>query len=614
MNIKNISKLLIWGILFNNVATNSLAISRVDNINYETYVGNPITIDDWSEGENFYLEVQGNTIFNALKNVEWQPRSSYLYNSDLDIDIAGKTLTLINLSDKPLILSINSNNIVGFNGIFSREVIVPANSHVVEKVLENEALRTFVAYEKYGWNLSTDSKNLMNKLMVLEGEYNEDLIPKEYFEGMLSAGEMDNNIQLTTHNKNLWDGELELGSLNNSDGSNADSTTNLRTKNFIEVEGGRTYTLSNDMGYSNYLYEYDKDKRFIKYDGVKLVTRTVTLNAKTKYVKFRSTMNEVQNNLNVKYLFELSDKQTDYAAPQRNTLNFTLNEPIRCIPNVASDKILNKNGKWVVERNCGERVYNSVTDASNSKILTDGVKTIYKLEEPTYDYLSDDSDISLYEDITYIYAKSDIPVIIRVSVDRSLSLAIEYLQRAIDNPTLENISQARIFINLLEESSLKDQLQNQLNTIVKVEDLEIEKKMASVNIDVYIKSKNSMSMGLSTNYVSFDNFSGVEDMEMKNAVDITVSSSLPYALNAYLEGEIENGDKSNTLDKSILSIKESSKEGYRSFVNTVDKLVLKDNCEYGNFISHSIDLRLNGGIMHEKDVYRTTIKFEAEQK
>ena len=92
-----------------------------------------------------------------------------------------------------------------------------------------------MAYEKYGWNLSADSKELMNKLIVLEGEYGEDLIPKEYFEGMVSVGELDNNIQLTTQSKNLWDGELELGSLANNNGEIASSTTNLRTKNFIKM-------------------------------------------------------------------------------------------------------------------------------------------------------------------------------------------------------------------------------------------------------------------------------------------------------------------------------------------------------------------------------------------
>ena len=42
-------------------------------------------------------------------------------------------------------------------------------------------------------------------------------------------------------------------------------------------------------------------------------------------------------------------------------------------------------------------------------------------------------------------------------------------------------------------------------------------------------------------------------------------------------------------------------------------MVLKDNNPPGNSIKHDIDLMLSGGVAHEKDVYKTTIKFEVEQ-
>lgn len=51
-----------------------------------------------------------------------------------------------------------------------------------------------------------------------------------------------------------------------------------------------------------------------------------------------------------------------------------------------------------------------------------------------------------------------------------------------------------------------------------------------------------------------------------------------------------------------------------TFVTTSDKIILKDNCNSGNNLIHGIDIKLKGSIMHKKDVYKTTIKFEAEQK
>lgn len=121
-------------------------------------------------------------------------------------------------------------------------------------------------------------------------------------------------------------------------------------------------------------------------------------------------------------------------------------------------------------------------------------------------------------------------------------------------------------------------------------------------------------MSVSTNSVMFEDFSGVEDGEKLSAINISINSSLPYSLNAYLPVEIQNSDKSNTMNKSILNIKESSESRYQTFANTTDKIILKDNCIAGNSLSHFIDLKLKGSISHEKDVYKTTIKFEAQQK
>ena len=143
---------------------------------------------------------------------------------------------------------------------------------------------------------------------------------------------------------------------------------------------------------------------------------------------------------------------------------------------------------------------------------------------------------------------------------------------------------------------------------------ELELKTSSANLDVYIKSENMLLLSLDTNSVTFEDFSGVEDVVKTNAVNISINSSLPYQLNAYLPIEIQNSDKSNTMDKRILNIKENSEADYKEFLNINEKVVLKDNCPSGNDVVHGVDLKLVGGIAHEKDVYKTTIKFEAEQK
>ena len=142
----------------------------------------------------------------------------------------------------------------------------------------------------------------------------------------------------------------------------------------------------------------------------------------------------------------------------------------------------------------------------------------------------------------------------------------------------------------------------------------LEGKKASVNLDVYIKSENMLSMSLNTSSITFDNYSGVEDMELEDAIGITINSSLPYDLNAYLESDIQNTDKSSKIDTGVFKIKDSSKTDYNSFEGTNVKLILNKDCEAGNYKNHNIDLKLEGDDAHEVDVYKTTVKFEVVQK
>ena len=181
-----------------------------------------------------------------------------------------------------------------------------------------------------------------------------------------------------------------------------------------------------------------------------------------------------------------------------------------------------------------------------------------------------------------------------------------------DNNSPSSLSYIRAIINSMDESSDKDLLSDRINNLPL--NIELDKKTTTSNLDIYIKCENMLSMSLDTNQISFSDFSGIEDVEKLNAVNITINSSLPYQINAYLPSEIQNADKDKTLDKSILNIKESGEMDYKEFNNINDKVILKDNCSSGNQLVHGIDIMLKGGIAHEKDVYKAVIKLEVEQK
>ena len=239
---------------------------------------------------------------------------------------------------------------------------------------------------------------------------------------------------------------------------------------------------------------------------------------------------------------------------------------------------------------------------------------VYRLENPIYEPLNTDLIISLFKENTYLSSNSIIPANIKVVVDRVLNRAKEFSKIAKLNPTVENISNARIWINLMDESILKDQLQEDINNIIDIADMQLEIKSVTSNVDVYVKSENALSLSLDTNSIIFDNYSGVEDIEKLNAINLTISSSLPYKVNAYLASEIQNADKSNIIDKSILNIKANSDTNYKEFMETINPVILLDDQSKGNGISHGIDLKLASNQSYKADIYKTVIKFEVEQK
>lgn len=137
---------------------------------------------------------------------------------------------------------------------------------------------------------------------------------------------------------------------------------------------------------------------------------------------------------------------------------------------------------------------------------------------------------------------------------------------------------------------------------------------SSSNIDVYIKPQSILSVSLNLNSVTFEEFNGVDNMEMLGALELSVDSNLPYDINAVLESEITNSEGTKTMDKSIFGIKASTDSIYKSFSNVGEKIVLFNNINPSMSQTHLVDMRLNGGIPYETDVYKTVVKFEVAQK
>lgn len=153
--------------------------------------------------------------------------------------------------------------------------------------------------------------------------------------------------------------------------------------------------------------------------------------------------------------------------------------------------------------------------------------------------------------------------------DKLPTLNAEFLA----NPITSTISQARYWINQMNESLLQSKLSN----VFDIFDVSLEREKVSFNIDIYIKSENMLSLSLNTNFIIFDEFSGMEDMEKLSAINLTINSSPQYEVNSYLVGELSNSDKSKTMDKAILNIRAHGNSSYSTFDNINQKVVLLDN-------------------------------------
>ena len=744
---KIISNGLAVGLLF-NTTTPSMASVLSDDNRYELFEGSNITINDILEENEPQVEIEGDTLFNIIGN---QGKDIYTHdNSDYTRKRLFKCKNLkpnTTYTFKTTISNITSTDTsdlkVHYENILedgTSKEIFPVNFK--QKLSEGRIEIVFttkdVTSTKTSLYLYIDSMNAQygtphqfsfesSECILVEGDYSNDNIP--YFEGIKSVGEIEGNIKINASNKNLFDtSKLYVENYNGindeADYYVADDSIFMSKKsesgNFVGTKvkctKGKTYRFGFAVGENS---DYSSLTMFI-YSDKAWGNRIATLTNKTNDLMsetFIATTDEVfvgcymhgageiGKVFEFKDVFVSEEHFSDYEKPQNSSQEILLNEPLRGIKDGVKDRIIKKNGQWVIERNCAEITidtssvymyreqiwddYYGVMININKKLgmklgrlsgvnyyyddfiaypncwniginysankqnmycispkpdeymnlfskipkaevdlysgtneekikqwfkdNCDKLNIVYQLETPIYEPIKFNS-FNLYLNTTYIYSDTLISPKIKIIVDRVANRAKESILIAESNPTIENISKARMWSNLMSESILKDVFLEAINDVTDIKDLQIEKKTVTYNIDVYIKSQNSLSISLSTNSILFDEFSGVEDLEKLNAVDITISSSLPYRLNSYLESELKNADGSKIIPKELFNIRLNRENDYKAFTNINEKLVLKDDCEKGNDNIFSIDLILKGSLMHKADVYKTVIKFEAEQK
>ena len=116
----------------------------------------------------------------------------------------------------------------------------------------------------------------------------EAMFPNPYYP--YSAGKLLSNAvqRIESVGRNVWDEEWEVGKLNLTDGRDASSTTEIRSKNYLPVFGSTTYysKVAALQGDGMAICQYDANFNYITYLLPNASTHLFTTSANTRYIRF----------------------------------------------------------------------------------------------------------------------------------------------------------------------------------------------------------------------------------------------------------------------------------------------------------------------------------------
>lgn len=263
----------------------------------------------------------------------------------------------------------------------------------------------------------------LSNIILLEGDWTNREIPSEYFEGMKSCGQDDENghkIEILSQSKNLFNESehlyqcsISVDSFNwgHSNGGNRRSVK-------IPCKPNTTYTFSKTGGDRMVICSHDKDfdgtstdvyMKYCYYNSQRskhIETYTFTTHSDSKVLCIYISLDSLATNIQL----EESSSKTNYVVYESNKKEIQLPQPLRGLPNGVQDRIvyldesttpIAPEGKGLyLEKNVGEiRVlgkdipYSSHID--NTKVLR-------------YILSNFPSDIALTEDDTVVFVNCNL--------------------------------------------------------------------------------------------------------------------------------------------------------------------------------------------------------------
>lgn len=252
------------------------------NTNYKTSLNDKEQIVSTS---NYYMQRSAGVLIENLKSNTDYSISGILvsangtYGNNANIDIRGVSGT-----------SNSALKVVQFASTLTKPYSFG------ETFNTGEYTSIWVSFNGHNSDSTGVTETIFDKIQLEEGEATE----YEAF-GVMPSPDYPSEIKSVEGIENLFDGELELGTLTPT-GETSSNSNALRTKEFIKVEPNTTYTIKNDKNYYNYVYEYNNEKTFVKRQNAIQGAMTFTTSDTTEYIKFRTNAGTVENDLTTLFI------------------------------------------------------------------------------------------------------------------------------------------------------------------------------------------------------------------------------------------------------------------------------------------------------------------------
>lgn len=252
---------------------------------YEFADGQYVTINDTKESGALGVELKGQTLVNLAENStayavgsgSGDNRKVTKNGKSTKVEIVGEEVSCVVVFDSNYQLKANTKYTITFDSIttgFENTMAIGFHSNegsyaISTRVITTNngknkiVLSTPSEFEIVGVTVGSHgiipigSTIQISNMIVLEGDYTNIDIP--YFEGMTSC----KMPILSTAGKNLFDGIIEKGNINISNGEIIDGNTSYRSVNYTKIKMNTIYFIQTNQNTPIGIRLYDVNKNFI---------------------------------------------------------------------------------------------------------------------------------------------------------------------------------------------------------------------------------------------------------------------------------------------------------------------------------------------------------------